>query len=1214
MFIMAPDFDLIALQDSQGERGQNSLADTAAFLGNCSAGAARQERAQWSNVELFQDWPPSCHWSRADGHCHGRAPAPMSRILQQIQLAAQVLGGHGGSGGGKQQQIIAWEWTSSLSPNGGTGKDNITKLTQANYKAYAEYVHADDTGDRERLETPPDLKTDDEQQWLNPLAGLPPLARVHHSWPICRDGVASSPCPTPIESSNEAMADYARITHAFPLSVAFGGQWEQKQPWPFNHTELREAVKLCYRSNASLSLNYSPWYAYWEPHCKVHCDPTSRVGEAAEISFYSARLREIAASLAQANRELGSHVPVGAVLLDSEKLSTSWKGNMTMQEALTRKHNLMYDASKAVFPQAVVEQYSRGSMVDEKAMAHTASALPFAYWPVYTLAADERSDGFATSLYSIPEVGQTRAQFRATAANARAHNVSSVTPWLALGQGYRRSVPAGTNYWDAAWDYGYEYSWLLGREIADPFYAANPEKFAPWDLAKRVCLYPSPFETAQTKAVQTANGSSTLIMMHFVAYVAGSADIGMLPPVKSDDQTADDRASSQRPETSPNLKTDDDMSGFVILAGANMTDGERYASTRLKTLLQLPTLSGSAAIADTAATVGRRIIAIGSEASLKLLPSLGPSLSSLGQEGFIVQTTPDAQSVAITGAIGAARGAMYGAYRFLEAVGYDFLSCNVTNVPQSVRSGAIARGELWNGSISRREVPVLEWRHNNNANLELQEHIDFAIALGNNQNGGTRQYTSTDVHKPGAGVRWSGPGFTETSFTLVPPSKYWVTHPEWYAGNCTVGAKGCNGGAGNQLCWSNRTLQEFLARRAIDFLRQDPLATMVAIEQNDERGGGPRPCMRPADLAVFQEEKSWSGPLLRAVNFVADEVAKAFPSRDVRVSTLAYVHTQEPPMITKPRENVVIRLVCYHCGFGIPLTNASSEGDLAFLSQLARWSKISPGRLWIWTWNTDFDNFVLPWPDYYSVGPNTRTFVEHGVTGAYQEGNFMAYVGDLQEMKSWVGQKILWDPSQSDTELITQFLRGWFCGDTRLAASCAAAVAVQRHIDLIHGSFLATASKGVTLSKGEGYTAKRAHYLTSEVVLHALANLRAAQSALGGGGDDSRALLPVGTVRERLQRVELGSLYVLLLRWHEMRDWASANAFAWPAEPTIGAAFDRFASWYRRWGMDRRVGYERYAARGVDIDYGLSSQPHHSLQWLNATISSSNAGVAAGAR
>ena len=116
--------------------------------------------------------------------------------------------------------------------------------------------------------------------------------------------------------------------------------------------------------------------------------------------------------------------------------------------------------------------------------------------------------------------------------------------------------------------------------------------------------------------------------------------------------------------------------------------------------------------------------------------------------------------------------------------------------------------------MHRREVPVLEWRHNNNANLELQEHVNFSIAMGNNQNGGTQEYTTQDVHKPGGGVRWAPPGFTETSFDLVPPAQYFPTNPEWFAANCTVGAKGCHGGAGNQLCWGNRSLQAFLAQEA----------------------------------------------------------------------------------------------------------------------------------------------------------------------------------------------------------------------------------------------------------------------------------------------------------------------------------------------------------------------------------------------------------------
>ena len=255
--------------------------------------------------------------------------------------------------------------------------------------------------------------------------------------------------------------------------------------------------------------------------------------------------------------------------------------------------------------------------------------------------------------------------------------------------------------------------------------------------------------------------------------------------------------------TAPSANGPDD-SGVVIVLGATSTEGERYAVARLQSLLRLPVVSAADAR-------GRRQISVGSDASLGLIPGLASELVSLGDEGFILQTTADAQSVAITGGVNAPRGCMYGAYRFMELVGFDFLSFNVTNVPASVANGS---GPLWSGPLHRREVPVLEWRHNNNANLELQEHVNFSIAMGNNQNGGTQEYTTQDVHKPGGGVRWAPPGFTETSFDLVPPAQYFPTNPEWFAANCTVGAKGCHGGAGNQLCWGNRSLQAFLAQEA----------------------------------------------------------------------------------------------------------------------------------------------------------------------------------------------------------------------------------------------------------------------------------------------------------------------------------------------------------------------------------------------------------------
>ena len=55
-----------------------------------------------------QDWPLDCRWSKASGHCRGRAPAPMERIIRQLQLAAKVLEPQ------QRAQIVAWEWTSCL--------------------------------------------------------------------------------------------------------------------------------------------------------------------------------------------------------------------------------------------------------------------------------------------------------------------------------------------------------------------------------------------------------------------------------------------------------------------------------------------------------------------------------------------------------------------------------------------------------------------------------------------------------------------------------------------------------------------------------------------------------------------------------------------------------------------------------------------------------------------------------------------------------------------------------------------------------------------------------------------------------------------------------------------------------------------------------------------------------------------------------------------
>lgn len=207
-------------------------------------------------------------------------------------------------------------------------------------------------------------------------------------------------------------------------------------------------------------------------------------------------MANIAKWIAETNELLGSAVRIGGVLLDCERFQINW-GNETQLRALERKDDLIYNASREYCDAALgctVEQYNRGTINQEKSLAQPAEGIPadeaWTPWPGYP-ACLGMGDTFATSLYTVPEYEATRESFRRTVKNAEGCNISYVTPWLWLGGGERRRVDGrhdADTGGDPSWDYDIAYSWMLGKELNDPFYAQHPLRFAPWDRARRVVL------------------------------------------------------------------------------------------------------------------------------------------------------------------------------------------------------------------------------------------------------------------------------------------------------------------------------------------------------------------------------------------------------------------------------------------------------------------------------------------------------------------------------------------------------------------------------------------------------------------------------------------------------------------------------------------------------------------------------------------------------
>ena len=116
---------------------------------------------------------------------------------------------------------------------------------------------------------------------------------------------------------------------------------------------------------------------------------------------------------------------------------------------------------------------------------------------------------------------------------------------------------------DMQWDYSLAYSWMIGRELADPFYSSKPDRYAPWGHARVVVLFPNMcahppnrppaaawpgLEASKSAALRgrfapegwtdppvfsEQNGTlqepgdvrSSVILKHFVAYVLGAANV-----------------------------------------------------------------------------------------------------------------------------------------------------------------------------------------------------------------------------------------------------------------------------------------------------------------------------------------------------------------------------------------------------------------------------------------------------------------------------------------------------------------------------------------------------------------------------------------------------------------------------------------------------------------------------------------------------------------
>ena len=432
----------------------------------------------------------------------------------------------------------------------------------------------------------------------------------------------------------------------------------------------------------------------------------------------------------------------------------------------------------------------------------------------------------------------------------------------------------------------------------------------------------------------------------------------------------------------------DGRSDYAIVLRAEPSAVETTAAKELQEHLAQVTGAKLEVVAETAVPAGSRKIFVGpSEQAKQLLGGL--DLESLGHDGIVIKTTGD--SLVLAGR--PPRGTLYAVYTFLEdVVGCRWWTATESFVPKKPTLSVPPTDIVY--------APRLRYRESFYRGA-FEGVFSARLKCNGHHNAVAPEY----------GGHYRFAGFVHTFYPLLPPEKYFAEHPDWYSE-----IKGKRTHEHAQLCLTNAAMRQELTRKALEWLRKDPQAGIISVSQNDWHGR----CECADCKAVEEEEGAASGPLLRFVNAVAEEIEKEFP--DVLVETLAYQYTRQPPKQVKPRHNVIVRLCSIECSFSQPLESPQNE---PFRKDIEAWCQVAP-QLFVWDYVTNFSNYILLHPNLRVLAPNIRFFVDHKVVGLFEQGDYGSNVGDFVRMRAWLLAHLMWNPQQDPAALVREFVEGYY--------------------------------------------------------------------------------------------------------------------------------------------------------------------------------------------
>lgn len=444
--------------------------------------------------------------------------------------------------------------------------------------------------------------------------------------------------------------------------------------------------------------------------------------------------------------------------------------------------------------------------------------------------------------------------------------------------------------------------------------------------------------------------------------------------------------------------TDGGLTDYSIVLSKNASASEKYAGAELAKFLQ--EISGAQLpVMTEAENLPARMIVLGDGTASQSL-NISVDTAELGDEGFVIKTA--GPHLAIVG--GRLRGTMYGVYTFLEeVVGCRWYTSSISYIPKLPT--VIIK------PLDITQKPDFEYRE-----PFYTDAWDPDWAARNKVNG---NHTRLDNQRGG---KISYMPFVHSFDAIVPKSKYFDNHPEYFS---LINGVRRGGPYEGQLCLTNPDVQRIAIETVMQWMDDNPAVTIFSVSQNDNMNH----CQCEKCTAINTEEDSPSGLMLRFVNAIAAEAARKYPGK--LIDTLAYQYTEKPPKITKPLPNVRIRLCpISNCQYH-PYEKRCCQTNAAFMDNLNKWDELTDS-LYIWHYNTNFANYLLPMPDFDEFSADIPLYKRSGVKGIFMQGTYTAVGinnpmgggGFMDDLKQYLIAKLLWNTKVDVEAIKTDFLNG----------------------------------------------------------------------------------------------------------------------------------------------------------------------------------------------